>query len=782
MWRRTTIGEGEHFRVDDVSNLAAYPQEGDERLTQDWLGTLRYRGFATVKDGQNAVAVAAGSAYVNFRQYALTDPVSISLVDEKPLIAGQKRVVVLAAQGADDRPAAAVPRDKTVEVPDGSGGSVSQDIVVTVAPYVANLVQVAKLAGGLSTQEVEPVVPADVVPFARVVLDVNGIVGDVEMLADTRIKSVNDLDAIIRTQGLILDRMYGQVSALQTDLVALQNGLRSTVSFATLDAVIYDVATIKDQLAIGDAGAPYALDRFENADEVNAAHVDFKGRIDEGFQAPYEAEDKVALSLFAPNDVRLMHQDKGVLMPAYDPVVGYAVHSTGAQAPLGGTVTQTMTLTKVSKTYVRVRYGYYYNYLVPVLYNRLRSDADIVYRIFGRPGLAWAYPYGYYVDRYRYWTRYFRPRVIVDYVSRTYDVWQKSDVVIQGVIKSQTWQQGQERYIPAIRLGLLAWDAGAEVSVSLCKTRTDGSPDPEQVLETTTVAAAAFKKYVRGNVDTMTRFAFPLPAFAERGGFGMIISTSGNVTVAMASGEQFLGGNYFESTDGNFFVGSITQDIAHAVEYCQFRTTAMDVRFNNLSLSGGVQGADVSCPGVFPATTAALLQAFAGGSWRTLGQLPPDESQPETGTDEIFGTGTGATYDFRAYLTGTEWVMPMLELGRSERTAFRADDDWHYVSIAREVPAGPVWAKVVATARLAKYDADRHTLTATLKHGATLASTKAADGAPTIVPVPGNDAVDATWEFTVDPGGDKYELHITGATNNIAVPLSMTQVFSKVVA
>ena len=102
MHRKVTIGEGEHFRVDDVSNLAAFPQEGDELLTQDWLGTLRYRGLTVTKDGANAVVVAPGSAYVAFRQFALAEPVSVSLVDDKPLIAGQKRVVVLAAQGAGE--------------------------------------------------------------------------------------------------------------------------------------------------------------------------------------------------------------------------------------------------------------------------------------------------------------------------------------------------------------------------------------------------------------------------------------------------------------------------------------------------------------------------------------------------------------------------------------------------------------------------------------------------------------------------------------------------------
>ena len=781
MYQRITISQDEHFREEDVKRIGEFPQKGDELLTQDWLGTGRYRGMTTVRDGANAVVVATGSAYVNFRQYALEVATPVSLVDEKPLIEGQKRVVVLAAQGIDDRPAPSVGRNKTVEVPDGAGGNVTQDVLVTVAPYVFNAVEIAKLASGLSTQELDPTIPSNVVPFCRIVLDVGGIVGEPEMLTGSRIKSVNDLDAIISQQGAVLDVMRGEVQALRNDLVGISGYLKSTVSYTTLDQIIYDVATLKDMNDIGDTGAPYALDRLANDSECNTAHIDFHGRIDEGLQAPYAAEDRTPLTLFNANDIRLMHQGQGVLFPAYDPEIGHVVHSTGQTAPLGGSVMQTLSLIRLGWTRIRIRYGLYYNYMHPLLWHRLRYETDIVYRIWAQTGEVFAYPYGYYIDRYPYWHRYWRYGVIVDSYAYAYDVWRKSNLTIQGVIKAQSWLQSQERYIPAIRLALVNWAIGAEITVALCKLRPDGSPDPEKVLQTVTLTSASFVRYVRGITPSMTRFPFPIPAHVGREGVGFITSVVGNVTVAMASGDQFLGGNYFESTDGTFFVGSIQMDIAHAVEYCKFRASALDVRLNNLSLSGGVQNADINCPAIVPDNTGVAFEANSGGAWKKLAQLPADETAPDPDPSAVFGVGTTATYDFRAYLTGNEWVMPVLELTGSERTVFRSDNYVQYISVPRTVPSGTTWAKVVVTATIPKYDPARHTLAAKVYHGTALTTLVNPVGAPVIKPVPENNAVEATWEFAVDPNNDVYEARVRVDTNNIAVPAGVAKVFSKVI-
>ena len=153
MYRRVVAEADHHFRAEDVLNLDKFPQEGAEQTTRDWLGTLRYRGFPVVKDSANQVTVSIGAAYIDYRQFYLGAPQQVSITDEKPLLAGQKRVVILCAQGSPDVPAAAVTRDVTVEVPDGAGGSTIQDTTQSVVPWLENRVLVAKVAGGLSTQE-----------------------------------------------------------------------------------------------------------------------------------------------------------------------------------------------------------------------------------------------------------------------------------------------------------------------------------------------------------------------------------------------------------------------------------------------------------------------------------------------------------------------------------------------------------------------------------------------------------------------------------------------------
>jgi hypothetical protein len=783
MFRRVVAEQDQHFRIDDVTNLNLFPQQGAEQTTKDWLGTLRYRGLTVVKDNSNQVTVAVGAAYIDYRQFALTAPWQVTLTDEKPLIAGQKRVVILSAQGSPDIPAPAVTRDKTVEVPDGNGGSVVQDTTQSTAPYVENKVLVAKIAGGLSTQEVEPSVPANVVPFCRIVLDLNGIVGDPVMLTSHRINSVSELDAMINQQGRRIDNMWDEVLALRSDLVGLQGWLRSTVSHETIGQLIYDVATLKDMQDIDDAGAPYAIDRFERASESATGHPDFKGRVtDQGFQLPYANENRSALALYNVNDPRYMHANAGVLFPAYDPVVGFAVHSSGDTMPLGGTVTQSLELVQMTRTRVRVRYGgyFHYHYLNVAAYHPLRGTTDVVHQVFCKHNEVLAYPVGFFATAYLLWASIFRPRVIVDTYQEPYDVWQKTDVTMNGVIKAQSWLQSQERYVPALRLGITAWEAGSEVTIAACEFGEDGMPDPKKVLATKTLTAAAFQKYVPGDVSTMTRFAFAVPIFNKRARFGYITSVTGQVTIGKASGDRFTGGNSFESTDGNLFVASILNDHAFAVEYCNFRMTSFEARLANLNLDGGIQNVDIVAPATVPDNCSAKFRTFSSGAWKEVAQVPEDPAAVATETDEVFGNGLTATYDFQVLLSGNEWVMPVLDLGNSEVTVFRSDDDWHHVGIVRDVPAGPTWVRVRARARIAGYDAVRHTLDAWIQHGATLATQKLKDGAPTVTPVPGNNAVDVEWTFTVDPDGNKYQLHITGATNNIAFPLTMLQIYSTV--
>ncbi|MCB8835935.1 hypothetical protein [Aurantimonas sp. VKM B-3413] len=795
MYKRIVIAADQHFREEDATNIGTFPQEGDEALTSDWLGDLRYSGFATVADGQNAVTVATGRAYIGARQYALTDLRTVSLIDLKPLLAGDKRIVILAAQGIPDRPAAAVVRDATKEVPDGNGSYILQDVTETTPPYVINAAEITPLPGNLSGQPQWPSIPANVVPFCQVTLDTNGIVGTPLMLTDYRAPKTTELQFQILQQAALLDAAFAEIQALRNEVVGLQGQLRNSASTNTIAFMLQDIALLKDKAEVPDLGAPYGFDRLLDDSETATDNVDYAGRIDEGFRLPYANVNRVALSLYNANDPKLMHTDRGLVFPAYDPVVGFAVHSTGDTAPLGGTVTQSLALRKLYRTRCRVRYGPYFVPCTTAAYWRLGAydPANGIFRRYGEvfplvADLAWQNPaINWWDPRHWHWRQhlYYGVRlrqVLVDVWKEPYEAWVKVDTTIQGVIKCQSFQQSQERYIPAVRLGIVSWEPGAEVTAALCEIDDDGDPLPERVIQTVTLSAAAFKSYRNGQVDTMTRFVFPEPAFAKRAGYGIIWSTTGQVQVAMASGDRFTGGNWFESTDGQFFVGTITKDSAFAVEYCKFRASTMDVRLANMNLDGGIAGADIVSGTTVPQNTAIQFQPFSNGAWRTIAQVPAiEDSGVPADEDTAFGNGTQATYDFRVFLTGNEWVMPVLDLGQSEMTLFRPGVAGHHVSIPREVPDA-VWSKVYLKAQLGNYDAARHTLGAHVDVGTALTTQVNPDGAPVIEYLPAIDRYQATWTFTTDPTDDVFEAHITLATNNAAVPIHLESTFYRLEA
>lgn len=781
MDRRVILEAAHHFRPVDVENLGLFPQAGDEALTADWLGTARYAGLEITQDGANAIRIEKGRVYIDNKQFTLDAGTTKSLVAEKPLLAGEKRVVILAAQGQPNQPAAAISRNATVTVPNESGpGTVKQVTPVQAAPYLYNALAIAVIAGPLGTQETDPAVPDNAIPFARVVLDLDGIVTYRQML-ERRSRKVVELDASVDLLSARQDVTDSEVAALRNTLVSIEQQLRRVGSQAAIEQLAYDMGLIKDILDVDDVGAPYALDRFNDAGETNTAHIDYNARIDNGLQFPYANVNRAPLALFNPNDPKYRHANAGVLFPAYDTVIGHAVHSTGQKQALGGTVTEQVELKQMTRTRVRVRYGNYFHYHYHRLANfhPLRGVADIAWRIFAKHGEVLAYPYGYYTNVFSWWRPHFHKRVYVDTVTEAYDVWQKVDKTIEGVIKFQSWQQSQERYIPAVRLAIYDWEPTAEITLALCEFREDGNPDHNRVLATKTLTAAAFQRYQEGNAETMTRFAFDVPPFARIGPIGYVTSCVGQVNVGMASGDQFLGGNYGESTDGRYYVGSILKDMAHAVEFARFRSTTMDARLLNLNLDGGIQNADIICPATTPKNTSVKFEVNSGGGWKMLAQVPADPNAQPTETDEIFGNGTTATYDHRAFLTGNEWVMPVLELGNAEATVFRSDVVLHHVSVVRIVPGAPAWVRIKHTIRIAGYDPAYHTLDAYVKHGATLAATVNEAGPPTIVEVPGNNAVDVTWTFTVDPADNQYEVHTLGTTSNAAKQMTGIQAYSR---
>ncbi|MBK5962459.1 hypothetical protein CCR97_30350, partial [Rhodoplanes elegans] len=343
-----------------------------------------------------------------------------------------------------------------------------------------------------------------------------------------------------------------------------------------------------------------------------------------------------------------------------------------------------------------------------------------------------------------------------------YDVYAPVPHTIQGVIKAQSWLQSQSRWTPGMRLGIAAWSATAEVSVSLVECGEDGTPRPGRMLRTVTLAAGQLQAW-----PAMTRFPWATPVYLEAGKrYAYLFATTGDVTVAYAEGQKFLAGNYFESTDGAFFLGDLTRDLCHVTEYCRFDLTSVTVPLQGINLDGGIHNIRIRNAEVLPENTSRKFQLQVGGQWRTI-------EAPE-GDDTLFGSGVTPYYDFRVVLRGDQWAMPVLDLGFSEVEVFRADDDFKHIS--SPIAFGSALETVYVKATVAAWDAARHTLVAKLLHGAGYASVKTHDAVET-KPVVGTDglvrdgAIERIWTFQFASGSGitGCKIEFTGTTNNARV-------------
>ncbi|RLQ88919.1 hypothetical protein [Notoacmeibacter ruber] len=769
MYSRVTMETGHHVRPVDIANFGAFPQQGLESVLQDFLERVNsYAGFATTIDGLTRVQVDRGHAMIGGRFYLRGEAGPVELTSAVPLNAGKSAKVWIAAQGVDDRSDPTVTRDRTVAVDDGNGGSVKQVQTVDAVPSVTNIAELTALvgpSGATGSPLADPAVPTNTVPFVEIVLDgaTGGIVaGSLRSLPQFR--AANLRDVYISVQALMArDAAFAaEIQALRNEMVGLQKQLSATASPTAITGLLEDVAHLKDLADIEDVNSDAGYDRFLDEGESATGHVDFAARVEEGARAPYANENRAALALKSPNDQRLMHANAGLVFPAYDPVIGFSVHGSGS-TPLGGTVTNSIQIKEGIRTRSRVRYGQVFkvctnsNWWQSGRYNPLTG-------IFTRAGEQYEYISGDYTRNHR---GIRLKQVFLDTWQEPYVYPEEVTQTLTGVIKCQTFQQGQDRYVPAIRLGLLSWEPGAEITATFIETDERG-PRPDRALGSVTVAAEAFRQYVNGDPATMTRFALPVPVFAKRGTYGVIFTVSGNVTAALSSIEDgtYLGGDYYESTSGQLLVGSIDRDLAIAVEYCHFRATTLNVPLANLNLDGGIGGASIICGVTRPENTGYAYRAFSAGGWKTLAAIPT------TAYDEaIFGNGLQATYDFEVLLTGNEWVMPVLDLTQSEVELFRPGTEMHHVSVPRILRNGIAYSKLTVRAQFSNFDEARHTLGCYIRDGAALDNRIDPIGAPIVSYLKNIDRHRVEWVFPVDPADGQFELHLTTETDNANVPV-----------
>lgn len=758
MHQRVIIAPDQEVTNVDFERMGLWPQDGITAAIRDFLLSGRgFTGFGVIKPAgtETAVEIAAGRYYDGGAMYAAGLSENLSLADFVPFTAGQKVIVVLVVQGRED-PGYSEARNNEREVPTSGGGTVVQRVPDTANRAIVRTAIVSPLPGATSISPVRPQVPAGAIAIADILIGTGGI----ELITRREENEAPELNEMARafaaqTEELVL--LKQEVGGFRNDVAALGRRLQEAVSKAVMAAVTTDIGRIKDRLNIADTGAPYGSDPFLTEGESDPTHVDYHARVEEGLRFPYDNFDRRPVSLFNANDTNLVHAAAGLICPKYEAVAGITIDKRAGSLPLGGTTYQTMALKQLTMSRAEVRYGDYFLACTNTEWWK-SGKYDPAKGIF-----TLADGSTYEIDTYQraeLWSlamadhTTFRVRQFWSTTVQTpYNIYAPVTNNIQGVLKAQSFIQSQDRWAPATFLYLDSWSANAEISATIIELFEDGSPNPGRAYETVTLAASEFKRF-----PEKTRFVLPKPTFLRQGRYAVLYAVTGDVQAAYAEGQAFLGGTLFDCTDGAFFAGDLTKDLCFGVEYCRFPITILPVLLNGVNLAGGIHNIGIKAAMVVPknADAAWQLQA-ANGAWR-------DIEDPE-GNELIFGTGVAPFYAFRVMLTGTEWVMPIIDMTASEVTVFRAATAVRHIS-EPQLLSVPV-TSVTVTLTVAGWEAARHNIVARLRTGAGYATLKIHDAVVTRPVINRTDAVEKAWTFTFPgPGITAFAIDFAGTTDN----------------
>lgn len=756
MHNRVIVGADQEITDSDFERIGLWPQQGDDAIVKDFLLAGRgFTGFVVTANGQTAVDISAGRLYDAGAQYAAEEAQNFSVAGYIPLIAGQKIVLRLIAQGREDEGYVEA-RNNEVEVPTSGGETVVQRVPSTKARAKVRNAIIAAVAGAASSVPQAPATPVGAVAIADILLNTGGV----EKITRRAENEAPELDELSRAFLVLQEKNALQdleIAGLRNDLAALGRELRGSVSQATLVALIADVSGLKERADIPDTGSPYGADHFLTDDESDILNVDYNARVDEGIRFPHANFWRGPLALQNPNDPNFMHAAQGLICPKYTPIDGLLVSKQASSAALGGTTYQTMELTQLTMSRKVLRYGDYFTICANNAWwqsGRYDPSTKIFTAADGETfevenlGGAWLFHPWDWLRLRKFWT---------DTLRQPYDVYAPVTHNIQGVVKAQTFIQSQDRWVPAVKLGIVSAGAGAEVTASIVECNADGTPNPKRMLAKTTIAVGDFETF-----PTFTRFPFTKPVFLQKGIYALLLATTGDVTVAMAEGQQFLGGTLFESTDGVFFQGDLTKDMCFGVEYCRFDITRLPVLLAGLNLDGGIHNIGIVAAMITPTNSDAAWQLQVAGVWRSI------EPTGESG-ETLFGAGVTPFYDFRVMLAGNQWAMPIIDMGSSQVTLFRAAVAFDHISTPIQMPAGVTVTTVKVRAVAGDWDAARHTLVAKLRYGASYASVKNHSAVTVKEVVNRPEAKEMEWTFSFSPAIDAFKVEFLGTTNNARI-------------
>lgn len=720
----------------DHNNIQAFTRQSVDHLTKDAVtSSNRYAGFAVVKTAQAEVQVSSGRMYdQNGAIYNRAATLTQSMVAY--LAAASKRIIAVSVYGQENE-TDIQERDFLVNTetgatqPDAVAMSRSRDAVL------------AFTSGSESADPQPPSIPATHALIAYVLVDTLQVVS-VTMMTDNAVVSTENLHSRTKSLEAFRTAIEPRVSAIASDVASLSNNVAASADNRSLLQLYRDVARVKAALEIPPDASDYGADRFLTTDYSDIANVQslgFDAKVEEGIRFAAAGDDVKALGVFSANDPNAM-VNSGLLLPAFDSVVKMEIGPYHSDLGIAQYGFQTFNVVQRTMSRTRIRYGAEQTVCTNSQWWK-SGTYDPVTRTFKKDGESFQVLNPEVAQINHQMVRL--KQIFVD----TYEEPYWDSVVVENSITgaqvAQSFLVANDMWATKLGFYLTVKAANENVFLTLCEI-TNGVPDLEKAILHQTVPHANLVS----NDWTVVNI---VPTFLKAGKrYAIVLTSNANHRVGMASGQSYIDGTFFYSTDGSYYQGDLTKDMLLRVWGAKFRASQVTIEFNALSLSGGIQNIDLLAGAIQPASTQLVFEVQPGGSgdWRGL-----------SADDLTALSASPALCRFRGRFVGTRDMMPGVMLTGSEVRISRPKTTFKHISMP--ITLATASDEIVVQLLVENFDDTPHDVGCRLRVGA------AWETPDTTV----SDTLDATdkriqrtYTFNLGSAISSFSIEVTGSTNS----------------
>ena len=724
-------------QASDHNNIQAYARTSIDHIVDDVVTkSNRYAGFAVVKSAQAEVSVASGRLYqaggaVFNRASSLTQSLTAYLA------AASQRIVAVSVYGQEND-TDVTERDflRNVETgttePDSVAMSRSRDAVIVFTP------------GAESADPQPPAISGAHAVIAYILVDTIQVLS-VTMQTQNAVASTELLDQRVKVQEAFRAAIEPRVSSLAADLAALANEVHTRAPAKDLSNLYIDMARVKDLLAVPDDASDYGADHFlttTESDVDNTAALGFDALVQEGIRFPAANEDVGELDIFSANDPNAK-VTSGLLLPKFDHALRMAILTYHSDIGIAQYGFQTFNLVQRLMSRERLRYGSIFTVCTNAQWwkdgtfdsttGTFTKDGES----FQLVGLEQNLGVGHEIMRLR--------QVWVDTYDEPYWDYVVQEHTITGAQVAQTFLAGNDFWLSRIGFFVTAKAANENVFLTLCEV-TNGVPDLDKVILHQTVDHASLVEGDWTRVEVV-------PTFLKAGKrYAVVLTSNANHRIGMASGENYLDGTFFYSTDGAYFQGDLTKDLLLELWGARFIAPQVTVELDALNLDGGIRNIDLLAGSVVPASTKLVFEVQPGGSGAWV---------PLTVDDLTAFNSTPPLCRFRARFVGTKDIMPGLMLTGSEWRLSRPKTAFTHIST--EQTLGAAADTIVVKFTLEDFDDTPHDFDCRLRVGG---AWETPDVTEEIVLNAADKRIMRTYTFNLDDATESFRIEAKGSTNS----------------